>query len=98
MKTSGQPPLYIQVIKVTHVYLGSAAERFVARQVQNHLHKQPEGLSREDLKHLIDWIRVAVSLITEDSDIVEEYIGELQHLANGKTRRKRTEPNYGTSS
>ena len=74
--------LYSRVVRVTHVYLGPAADRFIARQVQNHLHKQPEELSGEDLEKLIDWIRVTVSLLTEDNEIIEEYIVQLQRLAH----------------
>ncbi len=75
-------PLYTQVVRITHVYLGPAADRFIARQVQNHLHKEPDELSQADLLQLIDWVRVAVSLITEDSSIVEEYIERLRRLTH----------------
>jgi len=81
---SGKASLYDKVVRVTNVYLGPAAERFIARQVENHLHKPPEQLSRTDLAGLIDWIRAAVSLLTEDNDIVEEYAAELQKLAGIK--------------
>lgn len=74
--------VYERVVRVTHVYLGPAADRFIARQVQNHLHKQPEDLSAKDLSKLIDWIRVTVSLLTEDSEIIEEYIAQLVNLSN----------------
>ena len=73
--------VYTQVVRITHVYLGPAADRFIARQVQNHLHKAPEDLTKADLIKLIDWIRVAVSLITEDSEIIEEYTSQLQKVA-----------------
>lgn len=76
-----KPDTYDQVVRITHVYLGPAADRFISRQVQNHLHKQPEQLTYSDLDRLIDWIRVAVSLITEDSEIIEEYTLQLQRLA-----------------
>ena len=79
---SADPNLYTQVVRVTHIYLGPAADRFIARQVQNHLHKEPVDLSKADLLKLIDWVRVAVSLITEDSAIVEEYIDRLTKLAD----------------
>lgn len=72
--------LYDKVVRVTNVYLGPAADRFIARQVQNHLHKRPEELSQADLSKLIDWIRVAVSLLTDDSEIVEEYAAQLERL------------------
>lgn len=81
-----QASLYDNVVKVTHVYLGPAADRFIDRQVQNHLHKRPEQLSREDLKNLISWIRVAVSLLTEDSELVEEYTAQLEKLTKPSTK------------
>ena len=73
--------IHDQVVKITHVYLGPAADRFIDRQVQNHLHKSPEHMSKADLLKLIDWIKVAVSLITEDSEIVEEYTDQLRRIA-----------------
>jgi hypothetical protein len=89
MTVSGGNQLYQQVISVTHVYLGPAADRFIARQVQNHLHKSPDDLSPHDLLLLIDWIRVAVSLLTEDSEIVEEYASQLHRLAQPTVNSKR---------
>jgi len=90
--------IYDQVVLITHSYLGPAANRFVARQVENHLHKKPGNLSPEDLLSLTDWIRVAVSLLTEDSDLVDEYIAELRKLAHSyqtptKKNPKRTPRN-----
>jgi hypothetical protein len=58
--------------------------------VQNHLHKSPEQLSEDDLLKLIDWVRVAVSLITEDNEIVEEYVNKLRQLAEDEKNGKRT--------
>jgi hypothetical protein len=80
MASSGGSDLYDKVVRITHVYLGPTADRFIARQVQNHLHKTPEELSKADLAKLIDWIRVAVSLLTEDSEVVEEYVAQLLKL------------------
>lgn len=80
--------IYDQVVKITHVYLGPAADRFIDRQVQNHLHKSPDQMSKADLLKLIDWIRVAVSLITEDSEIVEEYTDQLRRLATTDPKRQ----------
>jgi hypothetical protein len=74
--------IYDQVVLITHRYLGPAANRFIARQVTNHLHKAPGDLSPADLLNLTAWIRVAVSLLTEDSKIVETYIAELEKLAH----------------
>jgi hypothetical protein len=73
--------VYTQVIKITHIYLGPAADRFIARQVQNHLGKSPEMITKDDLSALIDWIGVAVSLLTDDRGIIEEYLNGLRKLA-----------------
>ena len=85
---STSPLLYDQVVSITHVYLGPAADRFIARQVQNHLNKPPESLTADDLLKLIDWIRVAVSLLTEDSEIIEEYAQQLLQLAEARKKGK----------
>lgn len=79
--------LYDQVVKVTNVYLGPAADRFITRQIENHLDKPPQKMSEEDLLQLIDWIRVAMSLITEDGDIVEEYIQQLKQIAQPRAKK-----------
>jgi hypothetical protein len=73
--------VYNRVVEITHQYLGPAADRFIARQVNNHLKKDPEKITKNDLSRLIDWIRVAVSLLTDDSMLIEEYIEQLQKLA-----------------
>jgi hypothetical protein len=71
---------YEQVVAATSPYLGPAAGRFIDRQVQNHLHKEPAALLPSDMAKLIDWIRIAVSFLSEDSSVVEEYIGRLSAL------------------
>lgn len=88
MTTKENDDLYDKVIRVTHVYLGPTADRFIARQVEHHLHKTPEELTRADLSRLIDWIRVAMSLLTEDSEVIEEYAEQLRKLTheNGKSK------------
>ena len=72
--------LYERVVRITHIYLGPAADRFIDRQVQNHIKKDPNKLNKDDLEVLIDWIRVAVSLLTDDGEIVEEYVTQLERL------------------
>ena len=90
-----QLTLYQQVVATTHTYLGPAADRFIARQVQNHLKKQPDKLSEKDLASLIDWIQIAVSLLTEDSKIIEEYVTELRILAENTNRHSHRARNKG---
>jgi len=90
-REQSQPSVYDQVVKITHIYLGPAADRFIARQVENHLHKSPNDLSQADLAELIDWIRAVVALLTDDEEIVSDYITELQQLASRIA--KSNEPN-----
>lgn len=78
--------LYARVVKTTHIYLGPAADRFIDRQVESHIHKDPTKLTAADLELLIDWIRVAVSLLTDDGEIVEEYVSQLRRLTKPPTK------------
>lgn len=77
---------YTRIVRITHEYLGPAADRFIDRQVRNHLHKDPEKITEKDLLKLTDWIKLAVSLLTDDSEVVDEYIGQLVQLANESKR------------
>jgi hypothetical protein len=80
MPAKAKQTVYEQVVQVTNVYLGPAAERFIDRQVENHLHIEPAKLTKKDLEKMIDWIRVVVSLLTGEREIIEEYISELRKL------------------
>lgn len=79
--------IYGQVVGITYEYLGPAADRFVARQVRNHLHKNPEDLQRKDLRQLLDWMRLAMSLLSDDTQLVELYIADLEQLTQPKERK-----------
>ena len=77
-----RPNLYDEVVGITYDYLGPAADRFVARQIRNHLQKEPNQLERKDLKKLIDWIQLAMGLISDDAKVISRYITDLKKLAN----------------
>ncbi len=79
--TPANNPLYTQVVDVTMSYLGPAAERFISRQIETHLKKNPEDLVVEDLEILVDWIKVAIALLTEDQRIVDDFTKSLMALA-----------------
>jgi uncharacterized protein YegL len=76
--------LYEEVVTITYDYLGPAADRFVVRQIRNHLKKDPEQLQRKDLRQLIDWIQLAMRLISSDNDIIDRYVEELELLTQDK--------------
>ena len=69
-----------QVVRITHAYLGPAADRFVSRQITNHLDKKPQDLTLEDMAGLTDWLRVAMSFLTEDQGLVRDYVELLSAL------------------
>lgn len=89
MATEPSNSIYDQTVKVTQVYLGPAADRFIARQIENHLEKQPKSLSAKDLLSLIDWLKLSISMLTENSEIVEEYVAELRKLAEKNSKPKK---------
>lgn len=76
--------LYEDVVTITYNYLGPAADRFVARQLRNHLQKDPTELKPKDLRQLIDWIQLAMRLISNDSKTIDRYVADLETLAQTK--------------
>jgi hypothetical protein len=74
--------LYKQVVDVTSDYLGPAAERFIDRQIQNHLNKEPEALTPHDMPSLIDWLRISVAFLTDDRTVIDELTTRLNRLAD----------------
>jgi hypothetical protein len=81
MPSGKRKSVYEQTVEISDSFLGPAAGRFIDRQVRNHLHKQPKDITKNDLLQLIGWIRLAVSLLTDDAKIVEDYISQLEKLA-----------------
>lgn len=79
--------LYERVVGITTHYLGPAADRFIARQIQMHLDKQPEDLTSKDLEKLVDWIRLAMALLSEDNKMVDEFSNRLLKLAREPKRK-----------
>jgi hypothetical protein len=80
MKVAKDNAFYSKVVKVTYGYLGPAAERFVARQIRNHLDKEPERLERQELAGLIDWFSMAMAVCSEDEQVVQRYAADLRVL------------------
>jgi hypothetical protein len=73
--------LYEEVTKIAEDYLGPAAPRFINRLITNHLNKAPEDISRQDIKELTAWTRLAVSMITNEEETVEDFVQRLRMLA-----------------
>lgn len=74
-----------EVLEISQDYLGPAAERFLDRQILTHLKKSPEKLTENDLKSLIDWLKLSLALLTENTGLVEDYVQRLTLVANGRS-------------
>lgn len=81
--------LYQQVVAISQEYLGPAAERFMRRQIQTHLHKEPEDLRQADLPELISWVRLTFALLTDDMRLITAFSDQLAGLAPAKRSAKR---------
>lgn len=86
--------LYRKVVTITYDYLGPAADRFVTRQIRNHLHKDPEELEKSDLKKLIDWISLAFNLLSDDDQLVSDYIDSLEKLVSSSSKRLKSNESH----
>ncbi len=80
MVTARKPSLYLSLIDITDSYLGPAAERFISRQIRNHLNKKPENITLKDIEELKDWLKIAMNVLTNDTVIVKRYIESLNKL------------------
>lgn len=76
--------LYDEVTKIAEDYFGPVAPRFIARLINNHLGKEPSQLKPKDLPELSTWTKLTVSMITDDEQIVEEFVARL-HLLSTKS-------------
>lgn len=76
--------VYQQVVEVAYEYLGPAAERFVSREIQAHLGKKPENLTKEDIVKCHDWCKLALALMTDDNTLVDEFSSRLLAIAQNR--------------
>jgi hypothetical protein len=85
--------LYQKVVEITQDYLGPAADRFIARQIEHHLHVEPRDITRPQLVKLLDWIQIAMTSLTKDEVLVNQYIAELKQLTSKDKDRGRRNDN-----
>jgi hypothetical protein len=79
--------LYNKVVKITSEYLGVSADRFISRSIVDHLNKKPEKLKIPDLIELLNWIKPAMGILTEDSLLVDKYLREMNKLIESFTNK-----------
>jgi hypothetical protein len=73
--------LYQSVLQIATGYLGPASERFIRRQVNQHLSKDPEALSRKDMQELANWVHTSIGPSVADPKVAEEFRQKLLALA-----------------
>jgi hypothetical protein len=76
-----RPTLYEQAVHVGTDFLGPAGERFMRRQISTHLGIEPEQLQRTDMEELVNWVRLTVALLTDDSGHVDAFAERLLALS-----------------
>jgi hypothetical protein len=72
--------VYKDLVNLTNPYLGPSSERFIDRQIKNHLNKEPSEIKPRDLSLLVDWLSLSMSVLTDDNDIISEYIKKIKLL------------------
>lgn len=83
-----QSNLYDQLIDLTSQLLGPASERFVQRQIANHLKKDPHTITPTDITKLSDWMRLALSILTDDPELVQSYMKDFNKLGRGHAAKQ----------
>lgn len=76
------------IIKVMNDYLGPASERFVDRNIEGHLNKKPEELSKEDIAKLANWIKISLGVISSSAEIAQEAVDRMLEAAEAKEHAK----------
>lgn len=74
--------LYSRMVKLCEEFLGPAGERFIRRQVETHLSIRPEDIKPKHLPQLVDWTKLMLAVITDDSKIVEDFSNRMLMLAD----------------
>ncbi len=76
---------YNKLVEATSELLGPASQRFIDRQIRNHLGKEPGKLNQADLKQLAQWLRLSVGVLTDDEVLLNKYSQVLDELCRKET-------------
>lgn len=80
--------IYEGVLAITSEYLGPAAQRFVDRQIENHLEKSPKDIGASDIKKLTQWSCMSMALITDDKNALINYRKNMLALISKKVEHR----------
>ena len=73
---------YERAVDISRDYLGPAGERFMRKQIQTHLGKEPEELARKDIVQLATWVKATFVLLTDDRELIDTFSKRLLQLAS----------------
>jgi hypothetical protein len=71
---------YLKTLEIARQYLGPSAERFINRQIEQHLGNKPENIGKQDLPELARWIKVSAALLT-DQKIAADFAAKVSAIA-----------------
>ncbi len=71
--------IYKNAIEISQEFLGPAAERFLNRQIREHLQKKADDLSKSDIPELARWIKVSASLLT-DQKVASDFADKISSI------------------
>lgn len=62
--------LYSQLVQILEPYLGPSTDRFVSRHIEAHFNKSVEQVSRSDIPELATWIKLSMSILSDDTQLI----------------------------
>jgi hypothetical protein len=68
------------IVSVTEKYLGPASERFIKRQIEFHLQKDPKTINKSDVESLKDNVGVALGLLVNDRVLVDQAVKDIESI------------------
>lgn len=71
---------YNKILKITEDYLGPAADRFLNRQINTHLQKSPNEITKSDVHMVAVLIRSRLVVLTHNQRTVDEAFKRLKSL------------------
>ena len=73
---------YNEILDIASDYLGPAADRFVSRQINLHIKKDPQELQKSDIHMLAIRIRSGLLVLTHDASVVDEAFRRINALGD----------------
>lgn len=80
MATTTDSALHEKLVDIMHDYLGPAGERFIDRQIEFHLKKEPSEIRDSDIDQFKEWVKVSLALLTDDKSLVDKCIVRIEAL------------------